>query len=144
MSHNLFRHSMLCNAPVWAWLHDVDEAEAARCREAGCRHCPGRLHSTTYPRKPYGLATELRDEGTRRFSFCCSECRLRATPPSVRFFARRFYPGALFLLVSALALRGGVRLQTIKRKAELAVCGEARDALDHEAGTVPEHEHLAG
>ena len=116
MSHTLFQHSMLCNALVWAWLHEVDEAEAARCREAGCRHCPGKLHSATYPRKPYGLAPELRDEGTRRFSFCCAECRLRATPPSARFFGRRFYLGALFVLVSALVLRGGVRLQTVKRK----------------------------
>ena len=37
-------------------------------------------------------------------------------PPSVRFFGRRFYVGALFLLVSALALAGGVRLQTIARR----------------------------
>ena len=116
MSHTLFHHSMLCNALVWAWLHEVDEAEAARCREAGCGHCPGKLHSARYPRKPYGLAAELRDAGTRRFSFCCADCRLRATPASVRFFGRRFYLGALFVLVSALMLRGGVRLQTIKRR----------------------------
>ena len=37
-------------------------------------------------------------------------------PPSVRFFGRRFYVGALFLLVSALALAGGVRLETIARR----------------------------
>ena len=37
-------------------------------------------------------------------------------PPSVRFFGRRFHVGALFLLVSALALAGGVRLQTIARR----------------------------
>ena len=55
MSQTLFRHSMLCNAVVWAWLHDVDEAEAARDGVAGCRHCPGKLHSARYPRKPYGL-----------------------------------------------------------------------------------------
>ena len=34
----------------------------------------------------------------------------------MRFFGRRFYLGALFVLVSALMLRGGVRLQTIKRR----------------------------
>ena len=34
----------------------------------------------------------------------------------MRFFGRRFYVGALFILISALVLRGGVRLQTIKRK----------------------------
>ena len=116
MSHTLFRHSMLCNAEVWAWLREVDEAEAARCRAAGCGYWPGKLHSARYPRKPYGLAFELRDTGGRRFSFCCADCRLRSTPASVRFFGRRFYLGALFLVVSALALRGGVRLQTVERK----------------------------
>ena len=121
MSHTLFRHSMLRNAVVWAWLREVDEAEAARCREAGCGHCPGKLHSATYPRKPYGLAAGLRDGGTRRFSFCCADCRRRATPASVRFYGRRFYLGALFLLVSALALRGGVRLETIARKWRIPV-----------------------
>ena len=121
MSHTLFLNSMLCNVRVWAWLHEVDKAEAAHCRDAGCRHCPGRLHSATYPRKPYGLAAALRDEGTRRFSFCCAECRCRATPPSVRFFGRRFYLGALFLLLSALVLRGGVRLETIGRKWGISV-----------------------
>ncbi len=135
MSHTLFQHSMLCNAPVWAWLHDVDEAEAARCREAGCRHCPGKLHSAKYPRKPYGLAPELRGAGTRRFSFCCADCRLRATPPSVRFFGRRFYLGALFVVVSALVLRGGVRLQTIKRR--WGMRRHAAPLADVVAGGVP-------
>ena len=79
MSHNLFHHSMLCNALVWAWLHEVDEAEAARCREAGCGHCPGKLHSATYPRKPYGLAAGLRDAGTRRADALSS---LRSNNPS--------------------------------------------------------------
>ena len=55
MSHALFLHSILSDGRVWSWLHQVDEAEAARCREAGCRHCDGKLHSATYPRKPYGL-----------------------------------------------------------------------------------------
>jgi hypothetical protein len=42
----------------------------------------------------------------RRLSFCCSRegCRRRVTPPSVRFFGRRLFPGALVVLVSALAL----------------------------------------
>ena len=34
----------------------------------------------------------------------------------MRFFGRRFYAGALFLLVSGPALGGGVRLQTIARR----------------------------
>jgi len=115
MSHKLFRHSIFCNARVWDFLKQVDAAEAEACREAGCPHCGGTLHSATYPRKPHGLAADLRDD-VRRFSLCCSVCRRRVKPPSVRFFGRRFYVGALFLLVSALTLAGGVRLQTIARR----------------------------
>ena len=115
MSHKLFRHSIHSNARVWAFLKRVDAAEAEACRAAGCPRCGGTLHSATYPRKPYGLAADLRDDA-RRFSLCCSACRRRVKPPSVRFFGRRFYVGALFLVVSALAVAGGVRLQTIARR----------------------------
>jgi len=48
-----------------------------------------------------------------RLSFCCAtqECRRRTTPPSVRFFNRRVYWGALVVLVTALSqgLTGGSR-----------------------------------
>ena len=115
MSHKLFRHSILSDARVWAFLKRVDEAEAEACRAAGCPRCGGALHSATYPRKPYGLAAALRGDA-RRFSLCCSVCRRRVKPPSVRFFGRRFYVGAVFLLVSALAVAGGVRLQTVARR----------------------------
>ena len=115
MSHKLFHHANFSNARVWDFLERVDAAEAQTCRAAGCPHCGGVLHSATYPRKPYGLAADLRG-GVRRLSLCCAVCRRRVTPPSVRFFGRRFYVGALFVLVSALALAGGVRLQTISRR----------------------------
>ena len=36
MSHRLFFDSIFSNARVWAFLKQVDEAEAARCRSAGC------------------------------------------------------------------------------------------------------------
>ena len=115
MSHKLFRHSILSNARVWEFLKQVDAAEAKTCRDTGCPRCGSALHSATYPRKPHGLAANLRDD-VRRFSLCCSVCRRRVKPASVRFFGRRFRVGALFLVVSALALSGGVRLQTIARK----------------------------
>ena len=115
MSHKLFHHSILSNERVWAFLKSVDAAEAEACRAAGCPRCDGELHSATYLRKPHGVAAALRDDA-RRFCFCCSVCRRRVKPPSVRFFGRRFYVGAVFLLVSALALAGGVRPQTIARR----------------------------
>ena len=115
MSHKLFHRSILSDARVWDFLKQVDAAEADTCREAGCPRCGGALHSATYPRKPHGLAAELRDD-VRRFSLCCSVCRRRVKPASVRFFGRRFYVGALFVVVSALAVTGGVRLHTIARR----------------------------
>ena len=115
MSHNLFHHSILSDPCVWAFLKQVDEAEAEVCRKAGCPYCGGVLHSATYPRKPHGLAAGLRD-GVRRFSFCCADCRRRVKPPSVRFFGRRFRVAPLFLMVNVLVLTGGARLEAIGRQ----------------------------
>ena len=89
MSHRLFLGSIFSNARVWAFLKQVDEAEARRWRSAGCPHCGAALHSAMYPRKPHGLAPELRGDA-RRCSLCCCRCRRRVTPPSARFFGRRF------------------------------------------------------
>ena len=142
MSHKLFHRTILSNARVWDFLKQVDAAEAQRCREAGCPRCGGALHSATYPRKPHGLAAELRDD-VRRFSLCCSVCRRRVKPASVRFFGRRFYVGALFVLVSALALAGGVRLQTIARRwGDPVIDAEALAALV--ARSVPCDPRVAG
>ena len=104
MSHKLFDHSSF-PTQVWAFLTQVDAAEAQASREAGCPRCGCALHSATYPRKPHGLAAALRDD-VRRFSLCCSVCRRRVKPPSVRFFGRRFRVAPLFLVVSALAVAG--------------------------------------
>ena len=48
MLHKLFDHSILSNARVWAFLTQVDAAEAQASREAGCPRCGGTLHSATY------------------------------------------------------------------------------------------------
>ena len=115
MSHTLFVHFTFSNARVWAFLTQVDAAEAQRCRSRGCPHCGAVLHSATYPRKPHGLAPELRDDA-RRFSLCCADCRRRVKPPSSRFFGRRFRVAPLFVVVNALALAGGARLEAIGRQ----------------------------
>ena len=115
MSHSLFLHSSFSNARVWAFLKEVDAAEAEVCRSAGCPHCGGELHSATYPRKPHGLAPSLRNDA-RRFSFCCAACRRRVTPPSARFFGRRFRVAPLFLIVSALVLGDAGRVEAVARK----------------------------
>lgn len=115
MSHTLFARSIFSNARAWAFLKRVDAAEARVCRSAGCARCGRVLHSATYPRKPHGLAASLRHDA-RRFSFCCAACRRRVTPPSSRFFGRRFRVAPLFLVVSALMLAGGARLEAVARQ----------------------------
>ena len=47
MSNRLFLDSIFSNARVWAFPKQVDEAEAARCRSAGCGHCGAVLHNAT-------------------------------------------------------------------------------------------------
>ena len=101
MSHTLFARSTFSNARVWAFLKQVDAAEARVCRSAGCPRCGGVLHSATYPRKPHGLAASLRHDA-RRFSFCCAACRRRVTPPSSRFFGRRFRVAPLVYLLGVI------------------------------------------
>ena len=125
MSYNLFSGSDFSNARAWALLERIDEGEAAACRLAGCRHCGGVLHSATYPRKPHGLAPELRG-GARRFSFCCATCRRRATPASVRFFGRRFRPAPLFVMVGALVSAPRARLGAIARRWAILVATPKR------------------
>ncbi|MDE2973763.1 MAG: transposase [Gemmatimonadota bacterium] len=120
MSHTLFVRSTFSNARAWAFLTQVDAAEAQRCRSRGCPHCGAVLHSATYPRKPHGLAPELRDDA-RRFSLCCADCRRRVKPPSSRFFGRRFRVAPLFVVVNALALAGGARLEAIARQWRIPV-----------------------
>lgn len=84
-------------------LLDLDLAEAVRA--GGCALCGGPLHAAHYPRQLRGLPAEASAHFSKRKSFCCGRdlCRRRATPPSVVFLGRRFYPAAMVLLVSALA-----------------------------------------
>lgn len=78
-------------------LEKVDVDLAERAREERCLHCGAKLHRGDYPRKPRG--------GPRwdeRYSFDCSQCRKRKTPPSVRFLGRRVYAGVVVVLLAAM------------------------------------------
>lgn len=80
---------------------DRDVAEAARAE--GCR-CGGILHSARFCRKPRGRPCTVSPEHDWRFSFCCAVdgCRLRKTPPSLRFLGRRVYLAATVVLIATL------------------------------------------
>jgi hypothetical protein len=85
-------------------LERIDAELAETTRRARCRTCEGVLHKAHYPRKPRGGPTDLPASYRQRASYCCAVdgCRTRATPPSVRFLARRVYLGAVVVLASAL------------------------------------------
>jgi hypothetical protein len=85
-------------------LDRIDAELAETTRRARCRRCGGVLHSARYRRKPRGGPPDLPSSYERRASYCCDVdgCRKRATPPSVRFLARRVYLGAVVVLASAM------------------------------------------
>jgi len=98
-------HAFLCDARFWRFLLELDHDLAVEVRNGGCPHCAAVLHSARYPRKPRGISHSVLGDGYEwRWSFCCARegCRRRCTPPSVRFFNRRVYLGALVVLISAL------------------------------------------
>jgi hypothetical protein len=88
---------------------DLDLAEAAQ--RLGCLYCGSKLYRGDYTRKPRGGP-----EWDLRYSFCCSQCRRRRTPESVRFMGRRFYAGVVVVLVSAMA--HGLKPERVRRLRE--------------------------
>jgi hypothetical protein len=99
---NIMSHKFLFNASFHSLLNKIDLELADKEQQKGCSACGKSLHRSDYPRSPCGLPAALREHYEERLSFCCSECRKRTTPPSVRFFGRRWYPGPIFVLISAL------------------------------------------
>ena len=82
------------------FLTRIDRELAAETRQSGCQHCVGRLHVADFPRKPRGCPAAVIEEYSRRLSFTCGRCDLRATPPSVRFLPRRIYVAVVLMLSS--------------------------------------------
>ena len=108
-------HKFIFSASFHTLLIAIDRELSELTRKQGCS-CGGRLHQSNYPRSPFGMPAEFRSFYNERFSFCCHDCRTRRTPPSVRFFGRRWYPAPLLLLVSLLTLGiNEYRLNQIKR-----------------------------
>ena len=108
--------NFLFNASFHLLLIAIDQEIANDTMNRGCQYCGGKLHLADYPRSPVGIPPPFRHRYEERLSFCCDTCRKRITPPSVRFFGRRWYPAPHHLLVSALML--GInerRLSQIKR-----------------------------
>jgi len=96
-------HKFLFDSTFHSFLIAIDRELSEVVRQKGCP-CGGSLHRANYPRSPFGLLPKYRKSYEERFSFCCNDCRRRTTPPSVRYFGRRWYPAPLLLLISALML----------------------------------------
>lgn len=93
-------HALLQNPNFFRLLLQIDIELAAQSRAGGCL-CGGVLHRANFPRKPRSCLTEVRADYEWRFSFCCNQCRKRATSMSVRFLGRRVYLGLAVVLMSA-------------------------------------------
>lgn len=94
-------HELSPDAKFHSLLQLIDQDIAKQTQEAGC-DCGGPLHKASYPRSPFGLLAFLRGLYERRLSFCCGKCRKRRTPPSVRFFGRRWFVFPVLILICAL------------------------------------------
>lgn len=96
--------ALLADGRLYQLLQRFDDDLAAEQRAGGCLMCGAALHSARYPRKPRGFVGRLSADYSWRQSFCCArrDCRKRATPPSLRFLARKVYLGAVVVLISAL------------------------------------------
>lgn len=115
-------HKFLFNASFHLLLNRIDQEFSNKERQKGCPYCGGRLDHSDYPRSPFGILPQFRKSYDERLSFCCRKCRRRHTPPSVRFFGRRWFPAPLLMLISALRL--GIserRLAQVKRHLGIVV-----------------------
>jgi len=109
-------YKLICDDKFHGILFKIDQELAQEAESSDCPYCYHQLHHADYPRSPNGIPANQRHHYEHRFSFCCSKCRKRVTPETVRFFGRRWYPAAAFLLVCILHL--GItdkRIEQIKR-----------------------------
>lgn len=103
---------LLNDAQFFKLLLMVDTDLAQQAHATGCTCCGAKLHRGNYPRLPRGGPV-----GDWRYSFCCSKCRKRKTPPSVRFLGRKVYIGVVVVLASAMM--HGLNAQRIGRLSQV-------------------------
>ena len=97
-------HRLVGQVSFYVLLLQIDQDLAEEARKAKCPNCGARLHRANYSRTLRGAPTGLPEGYEKRFSFCCGKegCRRRVTPPSVRFFGRRWTVAPVMVLLSAL------------------------------------------
>ena len=99
---------LLQRATLFSLLHRIDEdlAETVRSKRCGQgegeKKCGGPLHLATFERKPRGGPDGLPESFSLRLGLCCGWCRRRTLPPSVLFWGRKVYWGAVILVLTTL------------------------------------------
>ena len=106
-------HDVLQDPTFFRFLSRIDQEFAAETRGQRCPRCTGPLHVADYPRKPRGCPVAVREEYSRRLSFTCGRCDLRATSPSVRFAGRRVYLSVVLMLFSPPSSSSGQALREL-------------------------------
>lgn len=109
-------HNFLLNTNFHVLFNAIDQELVEQSKQQGCPSCKNKLHQANYPRSPSGIPAAFRGHYEARFSLCCHTCRKRTTPPSVRFFGRRWRPAPLFMFICILQC--GInerRLRLLKR-----------------------------
>lgn len=95
-------HNFLSKAIFHSVLNVIDRDLMDQAKKEGCSFCKNTLHQANYPRSPAGMPSEFRVHYDARLSLCCNSCRKRTTPPSVRFFGRRWFPAPIFIFICIL------------------------------------------
>ena len=89
---------LLNDGLLFKLLEKADWNLAQDQRAKRCRYCGAKLNCGDFARKPRGMVVHW----DKRYSFDCSRCRKRHTPPSVRFLGRKVYAGIVVVLVAAM------------------------------------------
>lgn len=98
-------------------LEEMDRYIAQPNWRARCPLCgKGVLHVGNFRRKAWGCPPGLPEWWYVRYDFCCSVCRHRQLPPSVRFLGRKVYMGVWIALISAMTRGSTAESLAVLRK----------------------------
>ncbi len=101
-------HKFIQDPIFFQLLFQIDAELAAETHNSLCS-CGGSFHRGNYSRKPRGLPFLALPDFEFRFSFCCSQCRKRNTPMSLRFMGRRVYLSLIVVLMSRQKLNPSLK-----------------------------------
>ena len=95
--------ALLRNRELRVTLEELDRYTADQYFRRKCDYCDGVLHRGNYSRRCRDVVGDGSPTETVRYSLCCSRCRKRFMPPSVRFLGRKTYLSVVVALVAAMA-----------------------------------------